>query len=66
MKSSRFPRRKIGRLPHITAKEFVKKQDMPITKIPQPKRPFNVLYDTLNCSDINAKPGAIIGPCQVD
>ena len=63
MKSSRFPSRKIGRLPQITAREFVKKQDMPITKIPQPKRPFNVLYDTLNCSDINVKPGEIMGPC---
>lgn len=62
MKSSRFPRRKTGRRPQMTAIVWVKKHETPMTKTPHPSPPLSALYDMLNCLAISAYPGEIIGP----
>jgi hypothetical protein len=43
--NKRFPRRKIGLRPQQTAIDWVKKHEIPMTKIPQPRPPLSVLYD---------------------
>jgi hypothetical protein len=53
----KFPSKNIGRRPHMTAMELVKKQEIPITKIPEPSPPLRALYDMLNSLLIKANPG---------
>lgn len=43
MKSNKLPSKKIGLRPQITARELVKKQEMPMTKTPQPSPPLSEL-----------------------
>jgi hypothetical protein len=62
MNSNRFPKRKIGLQPHMTAIQFLKKQKIPITKIPQPSPPLRVLHDMSNSFATKANPGNTIGP----
>lgn len=43
IKRTRLPPMKTGRLPNLTAKPLVMKQETPIMKIPQPSSPLSVL-----------------------
>jgi hypothetical protein len=40
---NKLPSRKMGRRPQITASDWVKKHETPITKTPQPRPPFSAL-----------------------